>query len=200
MATATGSAVAPTNGSMRQFTVDEYMKMIQAGILTQEDPVELIEGWVMLKMPRNHPHDGTIEILDELLQTMIPSGWRVRIQLGLRLPDSVPEPDCVVAQGVRGTYLRRHPEPKDVSLVVEVADSTLAFDRNEKCRVYARADIPCYWIINVGAQLVEVYTDPTGPDAAPAYRQRQDYHPGDAVPLVLGGQMIATLKVQDLLP
>jgi Uma2 family endonuclease len=96
--------------------------------------------------------------------------------------------------------MTRHPAPQDTGLVVEVSDSTLQDDRTLKARLYARSAIPVYWIINLIAGQVEVYTDPTGPDPSPAYRQRQDYSAADAVPLVLDGVEVARIPVRDLLP
>lgn len=185
---------------VRRFTVDEYHRMIRAGLLTEDDRVELLEGWIVLKMPRNPPHDATVEIADETLRPRLPAGWSMRVQSAITTPESEPEPDLVVVQGGARDYLSRHPGPADIGLLIEVSDSSLSRDRNEKGRLFARAGIPYYWIINLIDSRVEVYSDPSGPTANPAYRQRQDYGPADSVPLVLGGQVIALIAVRDLLP
>jgi Uma2 family endonuclease len=151
-------------------------------------------------MAKNPPHEGCIDLASDLLNTHKPSGWIVRIQEAVTLPDSEPEPDLTVVQGTRRSYLSRHPGSADIGLVVEVSDSSLAGDRADKGRIYARAGLPCYWIVNVPDRQVEVYTSPSGPTAAPGYGQRQDYHPGDAVSFILDGATIATLPVQELLP
>lgn len=96
---------------VRRFSVDEYHRMIQAGILTEDDAVELLEGWIVPKMPRNPPHDGTIQIADEVLRPRLPAGWQLRIQSALTMPDSEPEPDLVVVRGDARTYLNRHTRP-----------------------------------------------------------------------------------------
>jgi Uma2 family endonuclease len=96
--------------------------------------------------------------------------------------------------------LTRHPTAADVGALLEVSDSTLDSDREDKCRIYARANIPVCWIVNLIDRIVEVYTLPSGPTAAPAYGQRQDYMPGDTVPLVLDGAVVAQVPVVDLLP
>ncbi len=84
---------------------------------------------------------------------------------------------------------------------MEVADSTLARDRTLKARLYARASVPVYWIVNIPDRQIEVYTDPSGPDAAdPSYRQRRDFAAASAVPLVLEGRTTATIPVSELLP
>jgi Uma2 family endonuclease len=174
--------------------------MVEVGILTAADKVELLEGYVVYKMPRNAPHDGTVQLLSSTVRRMIPSGWDLRCQLTVALPDSQPEPHFAVARGDARTYLTRHPTVADVGLVIEVADSSLLRDQREKTRIYARAGIAIYWIINLVDRRVEVYTQPSGPTPAPSYAALQSYLPGDAVPLVLDGNTVATVPVDDLLP
>jgi Uma2 family endonuclease len=193
------AATAPAFGgyqSLRRFTVDEYHKMIQAGILNDEDRVELLEGHVVLKMPRNPPHDGTIDQLGGILPPVIPPGWYLRVQNAITLNDSEPEPDFALVRGTRRTYYARHPTAADIGLVIEVADSSLDRDRTEKARIYAGAGIAVYWIINLVNRQVEVLTAP----AALAYGQTQIYPPGAAVPLSLDGVLIASIPSDDLLP
>jgi len=185
---------------MRRFTVDEYHRMIDAGILTEDDGVELLEGWIVPKMARNPPHDGTLSISKRTLELSIPLGWHVRIQCAITTGDSEPEPDLAVVQGDERTYLQRHPAPADVGLLIEVANASLSDDRNDKARLYARAGIANYWIINLVDRCIEVYTDPTGPAAAPCFRQHQDYRIPQSILLVLAGKPIAPLAVSDLLP
>jgi Uma2 family endonuclease len=184
----------------RRFSVAEYHQLIQLGILTEDDNLELLEGYLVHKMSRNPPHDGTIQKVTKRLLRLLPPGWEVRVQCAITLPDSEPEPDIAVVRGDENTYLARHPGPADAGLVVEVADSTLAADRTDKCRIYARAGIVCYWLVNLNDRLIEVYTLPSGPTASPAYGQRTDYRPGDQLPLALDGATVAALNVQDLLP
>ena len=110
---------------VRKFTVAEYHQMIQAGILTENDTVELIEGWIVPKMPHNPPHDATVDQARELLQTSLPPGWRVRIQSAITTAESEPEPDLVVTPGPASRYAARHPQPHEIALVAEVSDSSL---------------------------------------------------------------------------
>ncbi len=186
--------------ALHRFTVAEYHQMIETGILDDEDKVELLEGYVVLKMPRNPPHDGTIQNLGKKLSRLLPAGWDVRGQSAVTLSESEPEPDLAVVRGDERTYLSRHPTPGDVGLVVEVAESSLTRDRDDKSRIYARANLPIYWIVNLVNHQIEVYTSPSGPASSPAYAQRQDYQAGDAVPLLLNGTLVASLSVQELLP
>jgi Uma2 family endonuclease len=188
------------DASISRFTVAQYQQMIETGILNDEDKVELLEGYVVRKMPRNPPHDGTIGVMDETLRAVIPAGWCLRTQLTVVLSDSQPEPDFAVARGRARDYLIRHPTAADVGLVVEVADSSLLRDQRDKTRIYARGGVPVYWIINLVDRRVEVYTRPTGPAAVPAYQTFQVYQPGDGVPLILDGNTVATIPAADLLP
>ncbi len=199
----TQTAHLPFQGTMagfRRFSVAEYHKLIQVGILTEDDNLELLEGYLVHKMTRNPPHDGTLQLVQENLSRALPPGWRVRVQCAITLSDSEPEPDAAVVRGDARTYLTRHPGPADIGLVVEVADSTLPGDRDDKARIYARAGIVCYWIVNLIDQQVEVYTSPSGPVAKPKFAQESDYRAGDRVPLVLDGATVATFDAADLLP
>jgi Uma2 family endonuclease len=188
------------DASIARFSVARYQRMIEAGILTSEDKVELLENYVILKMPHNPPHDGTLDLVKAAIPLHIPSGWFARIQQTVSLPDSQPEPDFAIVRGTPRSYLTRHPVPADVGLVVEVADSSLLRDQRDKTRIYARAGIVCYWIVNLVDRRIEVYTQPSGPTTVPAYSSFQIYQPGDAVPVVLDGATIGTVPVDDLLP
>jgi Uma2 family endonuclease len=188
------------DASFMRFSVAQYQRMIETGILTAEDKVELLENCVVLKMPRNPPHDGTVQLVMEALSPAIPNGWRLRVQSTVVLSDSQPEPDGAVVRGDARTYLTRHPAPADVGLIIEVADSSLLRDQRDKTRIYARSNLPIYWIINLVDRRVEVYAQPSGPTAVPAYGAFQVYQPGDAVPLVLDGVTAGSVAVADLLP
>jgi Uma2 family endonuclease len=188
------------DAAIARFSVARYERMIEAGILTPEDRVELLENYVVLKMSHNPPHDGTIDLLKAALPTCLPTGWLLRVQQTVALADSQPEPDCAIVRGTPRSYLTRHPGPTDVGIVIEVAEASLLRDQRDKTRIYARAGIPCYWIINLVDRRVEVYSQPSGPAAVPAYGSFQTYQPGDAVPLMLDGVPVGTVPVDDLLP
>jgi Uma2 family endonuclease len=170
------------------------------GILTEDDNLELIEGYLVLKISRNPPHDGALHRVLKRLTRVLPPGWDVRVQSAITLPDSEPEPDLAIVLDDPAGYTTRHPTAAEVGLVIEVSDSTLAGDRVDKGRVYARAGIPCYWIVNIPDLQIEVYTFPSGPTAVPAYAQRLDCRIGATVSLELAGASIATFAVRDLLP
>jgi Uma2 family endonuclease len=185
---------------VRRFTVEEYHQMIQSGVLKEDEPFELLEGWLIPKMTRNPPHDLAVALLEYELDRRLPGDWFRRGQSAVTTPDSEPEPDAAVVRGPRRRYAQQHPTPQDMTLVIEVADSSLQRDRTTKARLYARAGIPVYWIVNIPEMHVEVYTDPSGPGDEPAYRQRRDYRLDDVLPLVIDGREVGTIPVRDLLP
>ncbi len=186
--------------AFRRLTLDEYHRLIDVGILTDEDQVELLEGYMVLQTPKNPPHDSAIRKLTPRLSRVTPTGWAFSSQTSVTFLDSEPEPDFTFARGNETDFDTRHPGPTDIGLLIEVSDSSLARDRSDKGRIYARESIPVYWIVNVVDRQIEVYTDPTGPVSAPVYRRRQDYVAGSVVPIVLDGTTVGTLAVDDVLP
>jgi Uma2 family endonuclease len=181
-------------------TVDEYHQMIKDGVFDDGDPIELIEGYLVQKMSHNPPHSVAVQRLTKRLIRLAPLGWEVRCQLPITLADSEPEPDGLLARGDEATFTTHHPAPIEIGLVVEVADSSRYSDRIEKGRVYARAGIPVYWIVNVADRRVEVYTNPDTTANPPAYKTRTDYQPGDVVSVMLDGAVAGTVAVSELLP
>lgn len=195
----TQTLAVPTEPIWR-FSVAQYHQMIRLGILTDDDPVELLEGWIIHKMPKNPPHRAATKLTRNALEEIVPEGWYVDAQEPITLLDSEPEPDVVVVRGNTRDYLDRHPGSQDLALVVEIADSTLERDRSSKKRLYARAGIPVYWIVNLPEQKLEVYTEPIDLSQEPTYQQRQDYSLSDEVSVAIEGREVGRLTVQDLLP
>src|SRR5687768_3507367 len=119
----TGTVQPATYGrdaSYPRFSVARYQRMIESGILTSEDKVELLENWVVLKMPKNPPHDGTILRIDKRLRRQLPVGWDLQCQGTIVLADSQPEPDFAVLREDLSDYTTRHPTATDTGLVIEV--------------------------------------------------------------------------------
>ena len=142
-----------------RLTVAEYQRLTEQGVLDERDAVELLEGWVVEKMPRNPPHDSTISRVERELRLLLPAAWHARIQSSLVTSDSVPEPDIAIVRGPADDYDNQHPTGNDTALVVEVADSSVEIDR-DKARIYAEAGVAVYWIVNIPDRQVEVYTGP----------------------------------------
>lgn len=184
----------------RRFTVAEYHRLIELGILTENDHLELLDGYLVEKIPHDPIHDGTIQLVEDALRGLLPSGWCVRVQSSLTLSKSEPEPDLVIARGDKRTYLGQHPRAADVGLVVEVSNTSLDSDRDDKIPLYARDGIPAYWIVNLIDRQVEVYEQPSGTSPSPSYGSLRTFRPGDAAPVVLGGASVGSIAVADLLP
>jgi Uma2 family endonuclease len=182
----------------KPITVDEYDRMIEDGTIGEDDQVELWDGVVVPKMPKNPPHRvGTRKTL-EALNGVMPAGWYADKEEAVVVgPRSKPEPDVSVRRDTFKYDSSHDPTAADCCLVVEVADSSLDDDRGKKWRGYGRAGIPVYWIINLRDNQVEVYADP---DPAGGYRSRVDYRPGQDVPLVIDGHEVGRIPAADLLP
>jgi Uma2 family endonuclease len=183
-----------------RLTVTQYHQMIEAGILTEDDPVELLEGWLVTKMPKNPPHSISTQLTRDVLAKIIPEGWFVTDQEPITTLTSEPEPDVTVVKGQRRDFRDHHPSPNDVAIVIEVSDSTLQRDRTLKLRLYAKVRIPVYWIINLLERQIEVYSAPTGEGTKAHYEHQHNYGEGDMVPIMLDGQEIAQIVVAHLLP
>jgi len=181
-------------------TVAQYHAMVGSGILTEDDPVELLEGCLVPKMPKRPRHRATTRLIRAELEKRVPPGWYVDSQEPITTANSEPEPDVMVVRGDTRDYLDRHPGPGDLALVVEVADAPLDRDRSLKQRVYAAVGVPVYWIANLRDQRIEAYADPHDPAGSPGYRDQRGFGPEDLVPLVVDGREIARVAVRDLLP
>jgi Uma2 family endonuclease len=184
--------------SMWKFSVEQYQQMIANGTISEDAPVELLEGWIVTKMPKHPPHIYATEESAELLREILPKGYFVRRQDPITTTDSQPEPDVSVIKGSRQNFKSRLPNLSDIALVIEVADSTLKRDRTVKQRIYASASIPVYWILNLQDRVLEVYTNPVADEKR--YAERTDHDEKALLPLVIDGKEIAQLAIKDLLP
>jgi Uma2 family endonuclease len=198
--TVNGKGAAVPADYIFRLSVEQYHQMIQAGILTKDDPVELLEGWLVLKIPKKPAHPLATQLTRTALERATPPGWFVDSQEPVTLDDSEAEPDVRVVRGDRRQYRNRHPGPQDLAMLVEVAESSLKRDRGWKKLIYARAQIPVYWLINLTENCVEVFSDPSGPTDQPDYRQHKIFGSADEVPVVIEGKEVARLGVKDLLP
>jgi len=188
------------DASIARFTVEQYERMIDAGVFDDDDRLELLEGYLVLKMTHNPEHDGTIDLVGGAIADAAPNGWFARVQSSIRLNTSQPEPDIAIVRGPRNRYLKRHPQADDIGLLVEVACSSLRLDLKDKARIYARAGVERYWVVDVEHQRVEVFTGPSGPTDEPSYSSRSTLLPGDNVALILDGVEVANVAVAELLP
>ncbi len=194
------SVAAIPNDLILRLSIEQYHAIIQAGILTDDDSVELLEGWLVFKMPKNPPHRVTTRLVRTALENILPPGWYVDSQEPITLSNSEPEPDIVVVRGDTRQYLDRHPGAEDIALIIEVSDTTLQRDRTVKKRIYARAGIAIYWIVNLVEGLVEVYSQPLVEVEQPDYSQRLDFGRSAVIPIIIEGREIGAIAVDALLP
>jgi Uma2 family endonuclease len=145
----------------RLFTVEEYLRMGESGILGPEERVELIEGEIIQMTPIGPPHSGTVIHLNALLVRGVGDRAMVSPQLPVRLGDlSMPQPDLALLKARSNFYTDAHPREGDVLLLIEVADSSVRYDRRVKLPLYARFGIPEYWIVNLPESCIEAYHTP----------------------------------------
>jgi Uma2 family endonuclease len=188
------------NSEFWRLSLKQYHEMVQQGILTEDDPVELWEGILVRKMTKSRAHCWATELARQTLAPFVPAGWHVEAQESVTVLGSEFEPDVVIVLGIARDYVDENPRAADLALVIEISDSSLARDQGFKKTIYARAGVPVYWILNLVEGRVEVYTDPDGAADKPDYRQRREFGAADEVPLVIGDQEVARISVRELLP
>jgi Uma2 family endonuclease len=151
---------------MKRWKRIEYERLVDRGIFQPGDRIELIDGLLLVSEPQSSPHYTAIQLVERVLARAFGDGWNVRTQAPIALDDaSEPEPDVAVVRGGVRDFSTAH--PVDPVLVVEVAASSLAFDREHKASLYARAGRPEYWIVNLIDRVLEVRREPQREPSAP---------------------------------
>lgn len=175
----------------RRFTADEYERMGTLGIFREDERLELIDGEIVEMAPIGHRHGACVSQLNERLVIGVRDRALVWVHGPARLGvDSVPEPDLALLR--RGSYRSGSPRPADVLLVVEIAESSLRYDRTTKLRLYARAGVREYWVVSVAGEWIEVYRSPGGD----AYRERRRAGVGERIaPAAFGDVVIEVAEV-----
>ena len=177
----------------RRFTADEYQEMGRAGILREGDRVELIDGEVLAMSPIGAPHVGTLNRITKLFSQRAGDTATVQVGGAIRLdPYSEPQPDLVLLKARADFYVSALPGPADVLLAIEVAQSSLAYDRNVKAALYARRGIPEYWVVDLNGGEVIRHTDPVDG----TYRRVAVVPPGEPfAPELLPGCVVTTRDI-----
>ena len=176
-----------------RLTVREYEQI--AGFL-DDDRVELIDGYMVKKMVKNPPHVIACRRADAAIARIAPSGWHTRAGGPVKITGRTePEPDVALVRGADDDYEDHHPGPQDITLVVEVADTSVLKDRRRR-RTYGPVGIGVHWIVNLNTRKIEVYSDPT----TEGYASRVDYAAGEQIPVVVDGITIGMVAVADILP
>ena len=198
-----GSPVGIASADLWRLSTDDYEKLFAVGILSDHDPVELLDGLVVRKPMKNPPHVLSGGLTRDELAAVLPAGWFLQTQDTVKLraggddaSASMPEPDVCVLRGARRDYADRHAGATDIPLVVEVSDSSIGRDQGWKKSIYARNGIPCYWIVNLTDRTLEVYSLP----AAGEYTRAVTLTAADRAEVVLDGVTVGTVAVAELLP
>ena len=184
----------------RRWTRKEYDHLVELGVLHEDEPIELIGGQMVVAEPKGSPHETAVGLTADALRAAFGLGWVVREGSPIALDDeSEPEPDVIVVPGRQRDYRAEHPSRP--ALIVEVAESSLTFDRRHKASLYARAGVADYWIVNLRRRVLEVCREPV---AAPSARFGWKYRRvrilkarATVIPLAAPS---ATIAVADLLP
>ncbi|MEY4531724.1 MAG: hypothetical protein RLZZ156_2445 [Deinococcota bacterium] len=182
---------SPADLGLWRFGIGQYHQMIRQGIL--EDRVELLDGWVVEKMPKNPPH-SLANALTRAYFEGLGLEFLVRTQEPITLLSSEPEPDVVLVKGMLRDYANRHPSAEEIVLVIEISDSTLERDRVWKQRIYAESNIAMYWIVNLVDKQLEIYSQPKHGQ----YAEPQIYQLTQVVDFKLE-QKVYRVAVQDLM-
>jgi Uma2 family endonuclease len=143
----------------RTFSPSEVLRMVEAGILGPDEPVELLEGKLVQVSPQGPAHASVVGTVADRLRVAYGGDHSVREEKPIELSDSLPEPDIAVVRGAQSAFASHHPGANDVVLAVEVAVTSQAVDR-DKARIYARGGVPVLWLLDVPAQRLEIHADP----------------------------------------
>ena len=181
----------------RRFTRHEYDRLIEHGILDEDEPIELLDGLLLVKEPQASPHRTSVLLTAGTLGRAFGEGWFVQVQSPIVLDDrSEPEPDVCVVRGAPRDYTSAH--PRDPALVVEIALSSLALARGRKATAYARARIADYWIVDLVGRTLEVHREPARSGRRWGYASVQTLVADATVsPVAAPGVLV---RVADLLP
>jgi Uma2 family endonuclease len=178
-----------------RISVEQYEQMIGSGVLAEDDPIELLNGIMVWKMPKKPEHSTATRRCARLLERVLPAGWHVRKEEPVRIPDyDEPEPDVSVVRGDDERYETQHPGPIDIALIAEVADSSLPRDRGQKREIYARARIPIFWIVDLASREVECYSQP----GESGYASSIVVGLSDSIDVVIDGGSLGRIAVAEL--
>jgi Uma2 family endonuclease len=181
-----------------RLSIEQYEAMVTAGIFTEQDRLELIEGLLVAQTTKSPPSSVSAGLCKRTLGRLVDDkGWHARTHQPVRIPSrsSEPEPDVSVARGTIRTYELQHPNAEDIALVVEVSDTSL--QKNHRlAKTYGAAGIPFYWIINIPDRQLEVFSSPVDG----GYAVHQILLETESVDLAIEGRMLGRISVAELLP
>jgi Uma2 family endonuclease len=199
MATRTTRATDAARRPYR-FTVEQLMRMIETGVIPDDEDVELIRGR-LYRMTKNEPHNGCIVDIADALRLLVPVGFFVREEKSLHHDgQSQPEPDVAVVRGRSRIRRTQPPSTSEAALIVEVCHHTRRADYRDKLSIYASAGVPSYWVVDLDGRKVAVYTEPTSQGPGGAFARMETYAEDASIPVVLDGSEVGRISVKDILP
>ncbi|WNZ22952.1 Uma2 family endonuclease [Leptolyngbya sp. NK1-12] len=176
---------------LKRWSVDKYHHLIAAGILTSDDHVELLDGQIVEMVPQDPPHASATDEGADYLKALFAGRAKIRMQLPITLSSSSePEPDIAVVRIDPNRYRDRHPTPEDVFLLIEIADTTLSHDCHHKAKLYAKAGILEYWVVNLNQRQIIVYRHPQGD----TYQSEQTLEATDTIAPLAFPEITVALK------
>jgi Uma2 family endonuclease len=183
-----------TQTTPRKFSVEEFYKLAEVGVLSEDDRVELLDGQIMVMSPIGESHRTVVDSLAEVLTDQRKGRYRVAVQNPLRIDgEDEPQPDLVLCHR---SVIGRHPKPSETLLVIEVADASLDYDQRTKIPIYASADIQESWVIDLIRHCIHVYREPN--PSGRYYEMTTSFNRSDFVsPLAFPDIRI---RLDDLLP
>ena len=190
--------VEPSHQLFR-FAAADFLQMVERDVFPDSARLELWDGLIFEQMAKGQAHSVAAILVGQALWRVMPQEWCLSPESPVDLgPDKIPLPDFVVLRGAARDYLHRVPTPRDAGLIVELADSSLRFDTTEKLAAYARAGVPTYWVVNLVANVVQVYDNPVVAEGR--YASEQTFGPGSLIPLTLEGVAVGPIAASDVLP
>ena len=196
-----------TGATIEPITVEQYHEMMRTGILLEGSPIELIDGMIVRKdrgdcgdeLMHGPRHASAVRKMARLLRDVERFDCFCQIQLPVTLAVSQePEPDAAVVLGNEEDFNERHPASSDIVAVIEVADSSLSYDRTTKQAIYAAAEIPVYWIVNLVGDILEVYSRPIAEERR--YAERCELRSGEIASLEIAPGKVISVAVGEMFP
>ena len=180
----------------RRFCVKDFYLMDEAGVFCENDRVELVDGEIVDMAPIGSYHNSCVTTLTHIFVRAVPEGVRVQVQGAVRMDESTMfQPDLAILRSREDNYVESNPTPEDVLLIIEVSDSTVAYDRNVKLPKYAQAGVPEVWLANLPHGFIDKFVDPD--TATGRYRSVMRHSRGQRIaPTQLRG---VTVEVNDVL-
>ena len=184
-----------------RLSVSQYLSKITTLILPESAKVELLGGIIVEQMTKHTPHNFAVRELGESLREILRQKWVVSEEKSVETGKGWrPEPDLTVARGPSSLYRFHDPLAADLSLIIEVSESSYGSDRRTKWHGYAAAGIPVYWIVNLAKRVVEVYSSPSGRGKTAKYRESATFGPGELVPIMIEGREVGKVAVDAFMP